>query len=235
MPHPQPLYESGHLRLVTGASLRPGGVALTRKALEICAFTQGSRILDAGCGAGSTLALLGEMGFAHLGVDKSAMLLREAAAYGKVMLADILDLPLKDGCFVGVMCECVFSLQLDKPAALREICRVLETGGKLILSDLYLRKGEAAPAAGGLAGSCLAGALPLAVLQNMLEQCGLKAMHVSDESYYLRELAARMILKFGSPAAFWRQWSGQDAEPETCLCGEAAKNLGYLLVVAEKL
>ena len=53
-----------------GRSLRPGGLMLTRRAADFCGFSADSRILDAGCGYGMTLAYLDEaLGISGTGCD----------------------------------------------------------------------------------------------------------------------------------------------------------------------
>ncbi|MDL2279689.1 class I SAM-dependent methyltransferase [Desulfovibrio sp. OttesenSCG-928-G11] len=60
---------SGAIRQLTGGCLHPGGLSLTRRALEAAAFAPGSRLLDLGCGGGASLGLLASLGFAAVGLD----------------------------------------------------------------------------------------------------------------------------------------------------------------------
>ena len=41
-----------------GPYIRPGGFSFTKKAIEVCRFPVGSRIVDIGCGVGGTLKCL---------------------------------------------------------------------------------------------------------------------------------------------------------------------------------
>ena len=57
---------------VTDGFIRPGGMALTDRALSLCEFPPGSRLLDVGCGTGTTVEhLIQRFGFFAAGVDPS--------------------------------------------------------------------------------------------------------------------------------------------------------------------
>lgn len=77
-------WEHPALRAVAGAALRPGGVALTMRALELARqlamLPHDALVVDLGCGPGETVALLHEGGMAAVGLDISAGLLAEARA-----------------------------------------------------------------------------------------------------------------------------------------------------------
>lgn len=219
------LYESPLLREITGDTLRPGGLEPTARALEICAFPPGSRLLDAGCGVGGTLKFLQERGFSCLGVERRADFAAEAAHHGPVLRADLTAMPVADAGFPGVFCECVLSLFADKNAVLREFFRILVPRGKLILTDLCSPQetGEVTRGPNG----CAAGAVPLPALKNILWENGFSVAFHEDYSRALRELAARMAWQAGSVAAFMQQ-----AEIDSpCGC---SGGLSYHLIIAEK-
>lgn len=52
------VYENKDMRGVTGDTLRPGGMFLTDRAVKICDFKNGDKILDVGCGMGATVEKL---------------------------------------------------------------------------------------------------------------------------------------------------------------------------------
>ena len=52
------VYENEDMRRVTGDTLRPGGMFLTDRAIKICDFKYGDKILDVGCGMGVTVEKL---------------------------------------------------------------------------------------------------------------------------------------------------------------------------------
>ena len=70
------LWERPDFRRAAGDAWRPGGVALTGRALDKCAASgwlpPGGLVLDLGCGAGATLRMLAGRGYRALGLDKNA-------------------------------------------------------------------------------------------------------------------------------------------------------------------
>lgn len=155
-------WEHPVLRAVAGAALRPGGVALTWRALELARqlsnLPHNARLMDLGCGPGETVALLREGGMAAVGLDVSASLLDEARARnGRLPLIRAVagadehssahhapGLPLRTASLDGVFCECVLSVLPGRQAVLAELARVLRPGGVLVWTDLYVRTGRTA-------------------------------------------------------------------------------------------
>lgn len=224
-------YEHSPLRQLTGNCLRPGGLELTRHALELCALPPGSRVLDLGCGPGASLGLLRERGYDGLGLDRSAPLLAEAAL--PVLRGDVHALPLEDSRLDGILCECVLSLARDKAAVLGECFRVLRPGGRLVLSDLIVRGESLAP--GAAAAPCVAGAVSLQALEHLLRVAGFTLLFREDHSRCLQELAARIVWHFGSLAAFAELWrAGERPVEEAAPACPSGKNLGYTLLIAQK-
>ena len=128
--------ESLSLRSICGDSLRPGGLELTLKALDLCSFPPKAKIADLACGYGATLELLTGLGFEAVGLELSTDRLAAAAARGKVIQGDSHRLPWQDASFDGLMCECSLSLAQDTALALRECLRGLKKKGRLIVSEL---------------------------------------------------------------------------------------------------
>lgn len=204
-------YESEELRAVCGATLRPGGLELTRAALKFHPFPAGSILLDLGCGRGGTLEFLNRRGFEAIGVEKSPHLAAEARERGRVIEADIHDLPLGDHSVDGIFCECVLSLAADQNRVLSECARVLKPGGALIISDLiHSPKTEGDAARGTPVSGCLAGAKPLADYIQLLNRAGFRSEQVSDHSRALAELAARLVWQYGSTDILRRLWGGDE-------------------------
>ena len=73
LPYEHPLWPS-----VMGQCLHPGGEALSRRLLALCAFPSGARVLDAGCGPGVTLGLLKESGLDAVGLDRDERMVGQA-------------------------------------------------------------------------------------------------------------------------------------------------------------
>ncbi len=94
------------------------------------------RILDAGCGTGGNLALLGRLGRV-VAVDWSDLAIDLAAARGSADLAraSVVALPFRDAAFDLVTSfEVLYHRAVpDDGAALRELRRVLRPGGWLLL------------------------------------------------------------------------------------------------------
>ncbi len=105
----------------------------------------GRRVLDVGCGCGmdSMVAsmLVGPSG-AVTGVDLTPEMFRAAQAAGWANLRFVEGnaerLPFSDGEFDVVISNGVLNLIPDKPAAFREIRRVLKAGGVLAAADLVV-------------------------------------------------------------------------------------------------
>jgi SAM-dependent methyltransferase len=109
----------------------------------LVAVERGSRVVDLGCGTGSSLrfivaALRGGMA---VGVDRAGAVLREAAATpglaGRVSLlrADLgRPLPFAAASFDRALCHNVLEFLPDPQLLLREVHRVLRPGGRLVLS-----------------------------------------------------------------------------------------------------
>jgi arsenite methyltransferase len=228
------LYESEQLRAVTGLKIRPGGLALTGRAMEFCRFTARSRLLDVGCGTGATVEYLrNHYQLDTCGLDISSLLLvegksREPAlpllrAYGE-------SLPFASGSLDGILCECVLSLFSEPVSALHEFNRVLGPDGMLILSDVYLRGegGEFTLQEDALDG-CLKGARSARFTETMLSEAGFSILLWEDHTPLLKELAARLVLAHGSADALWG-----GMKDSGCFSSMAALRPGYYLLVAKK-
>lgn len=107
------------------------------------------QILDAGCGTGLVGAELAAAGFHDVfGIDLSAESLDIAAAsshYRAVAEHDLTDLPtaLLDASFDGVICVGVMTYMADVEGICREFCRVVRSGGVIVLSqrsDLFVAR-----------------------------------------------------------------------------------------------
>jgi SAM-dependent methyltransferase len=93
---------------------------------------RGTRLLDAGCGAGTCLHLAHERGAEVHGLDASEALLAIAAdraPAAELRLGDLEDLPYGDDAFDVVTGFNAFQFARDMVAALREAARVTRPGG----------------------------------------------------------------------------------------------------------
>ena len=220
----QALYQCPAFQQASGPALRPGGLALTAHGLDLCGFAPGARVGDLGCGQGATLALLQRRGCLAVGLDTDLGFLGQARKHGPVLRAQAQALPFPGAGLDGLICECVLST-LDRPeAALAEMTRVLRPGGRLLLTDLYLREA----ASGSPVPGCLSGAVSRHEIEARLLAAGLRPLVFEDHGRALRELAGRLIFAHGSLELFWRQALGRD-----CACPDL-RAVSYGLIIAEK-
>ncbi len=212
-PDRQPLFERPEFRAVAGETLRPGGLALTRRALALVELPPNALVADLGCGPGATARLLALAGHRVLAMDPDTRAWGAAAPSGVLRIAAGAErLPLPEGCLDAVFCECVLSVTGKSRAVLAEIGRVLRPGGVLALSDLC-REG------GGLSlrGDCLSGALPLDDLAEDLRHAGMTIDVFEDHSRLLAELAGRLVLA-GLPLRELKGGCSSQTPPGYFLC-----------------
>lgn len=206
-----PLWKTPELRVAAGNTLRPGGFALTDRAAEILGVLPGWRVLDVGCGLGSTVGRLrARYGAQAWGVDFSMEQLAAADGLPGLVRARGDCLPFRTGTFDALFCECVLSLLDDRARALEEFARVLKPGGHLVLTDLYSGDGCACPG-----DSCATRAGSLADVRGLLSKHGFGVTLAEDHSPHLRDLAARLI------------WVGGGRK---CACDG---HLSYYLMIAQ--
>ena len=95
------------------------------------------RVLDVGCGTGTLAAALAERGAKVWGVDPSGEMLVEARRAGRAgpglafKLGAAEALPFKDAWFERAVSRLALHL-VDRPAAFRELARVLAPGGRFV-------------------------------------------------------------------------------------------------------
>ncbi len=233
------MYENGSLSKATGdKTLRPGGFDLTDRLLTLCELSADSRIVDVGCGTGGTVEYLRDSGFAHaIGIDRSELLLQTgicrrpdlplACAWSK-------SLPMASGHADAILAECSFSAMAGLDGALTEFHRVLRSGGRLALSDIYARNAEGLPALHSLPLSCgLRHAVTREQLTENLQAHGFEIAVWEDHSEMLKQLVGQMILAHGSMREFWSQ-SEPGTDPMELQIAVGKAKLGYHLLVAQK-
>jgi len=241
------LYEQAAFREAVGDELRPGGLELTAELATACSLSPGGRVLDLGCGTGSTAAFLAREWQADVvGLDCSASRLAEARARKEAVIwveGQAECIPCPDGFFDAVFAECVVNALADPTQALGEIHRVLRPGGLLAVSDLYLRRPVQGP--DGIEpvrpaswmeripeSTCLRGALSREATVSRLSEAGFFVHTWRDRSHVLKEFVARMVFSYGSAARFWEALLGGGTP---CREMVAQARPGYFLVVAERL
>jgi arsenite methyltransferase len=161
----------------------------------IAALTPGERVLDLGSGGGFDAFLaarqVGPTGRV-IGVDMTpemiALARRNAAKVGldhvEFRLGDIEHLPVADASVDAIMSNCVINLAPDKPAVFREAFRVLAPGGRLAISDMVAVGDLPAAIANDPVAytGCIAGATPVADLEQMIAAAGFQQVRVSVQA-----------------------------------------------------
>jgi len=232
----QPMYENSSLSQITGGPLRPGGLDLTARLLELCELPCGARILDVGCGTGSTVEELRATGSYHaFGIDRSELLLQTGmilhpnlpltCGWGKA-------LPVANSVMDAVIAECSLSAMTNLEDVLAEFQRVLRPNGRLALSDVYARNPDGIPVLRTLPLSCgLRDTLTQTELTTRLQMHGFEILVWEDHSETLKYLAAQMILAHGSMSEFWSK-SEPAADPLDLQIAISKAKLGYTILVA---
>ena len=195
---------------------RPGGLALTERALRAGGFRPGDRLLDVGCGAGATVEWLRQQRLEAYGVDPDG-----ARLIGRphLLRARGEALPFRAAFADGVLLECSLSLLDERDAALAECRRVLRAGGRLAVTSLCAQR----PASLGGGLGRVETQLGLVAL---LGSHGFAVELVEDCSEHLRALWGQLILDGGREAAA--------ASLGADLAALKAARCGYCLVVARK-
>lgn len=226
-------YESEAVRAVTGQTIRPGALELTRRAADYCGLGQGDRLLDVGCGTGASMEFLRtRYGVMVAGMDLSRNLLATARRQQpplNLIRGDAMALPLKAGRLRAITCECVCSLLPDAASALAAFHRILQPKGHLIISDLYWRMNdETVLDLSQGAGGCLTGAVDRQTMVNRIESAGFQIELWEDHTQLLKSLAAQLVWAGVSLDAWW----GVDCTSGGC---SGRQRPGYCLIIARKL
>jgi len=114
-----------------------GNLPLHGAALDAARVTRGTRLLDAGCGAGLVALLATLRGATVSALDASAALLaiaRERLPGADVRAGDLEALPYPDGAFDAVVAVNSVFFAADLPAAMRELARVVRPGGRVVVT-----------------------------------------------------------------------------------------------------
>jgi SAM-dependent methyltransferase len=146
------------------------------------------------------------------------------------------SLPFCDGEWDGVLAECSLSLTRDPDAALRECMRVLRHGGKLILSDVYVKNSKAIPEIRALhLDCCLTGALSKDELMGKLRKGGFTVLVWEDHSAALKHFAAQLILSGSAGQSFRCSLTGAGPLDGFRIEQAASRGgFGYFLAVVAK-
>jgi ubiquinone/menaquinone biosynthesis C-methylase UbiE len=112
-----------------------------RASLEALGLEQPDRLLDLGCGTGSASRTAAAKAASVVGVDLSPEMIGRAHELGaglenvRFEVGDAEHLRFDDGVFTAVLCSNSFHHYPDPVRAVREMARVLEPGGRLVIGD----------------------------------------------------------------------------------------------------
>jgi len=220
----------------------PGGLRLTKRLIDYCAFSSGAKVVDIGCGTGETVQYLRhECGIDAVGVDAAA----ERLTAGKERWPDLPlievvaeNLPFAADSVDGVVAECSLSVMRGagndtfnstivecKCKVIAEMGRILVAGGKLALTDIYDKNPDDGLPPVFLNYPALAG---------LLSENGFKILVWEDHSTHLKEFIASFIMKYGSIRELWQSITSV----KNCPINDSAmkiNKLSYFLLVAEKI
>ncbi len=126
------------------SNLIHGKLRITDEALKIWELSKGAEVLDIGCGQGETVEYLEkEYGYKTTGIDISKEIIQSGLERNPKLNIQHGDGEFLDGflsySFDGVMMGCILSLIGLPDEALHEAYCVLKKGGKLFISDLYIK------------------------------------------------------------------------------------------------
>jgi arsenite methyltransferase len=187
-------YSSAAARFLLGESFHPGGAALTSRLVNALHVGRGDLVVDVACGPGTSARQLArEAGCNVVGVDLAPP---EATHDPRVRFVrgDAEALPLDDASVEGALCECALCTFPDKPAAARELARVLRPGARLALSDLTARPAELPESLASLHAwvACVGDARPLSEITDLLARAGLDVEHTETHDDALTALLDRV-------------------------------------------
>jgi ubiquinone/menaquinone biosynthesis C-methylase UbiE len=121
--------------------LHPGGLAATRRLAEVCQIDGKTKVLDVGCGKGTSAIYLAEhYGCSIVGVDISPDSIDEARRLAhrrgledkvRFEVGDALHLPFPNNQFDATISQALLVLVKDKLQAVRESLRVARPGARL--------------------------------------------------------------------------------------------------------
>jgi ubiquinone/menaquinone biosynthesis C-methylase UbiE len=161
----------------------------------------GETVLDLGSGAGMDCFLaakkVGPTGRV-IGVDMTPEMVDRArenvrkngASNVEFRLGEIENLPVADSSVDVIISNCVINLSTDKPRVFREAFRVLRPGGRLMVSDLALKKPLPKEIQASVEAyvACIAGAIEKDKYLGTIREAGFSNVEVVSEKAFPAEL-----------------------------------------------
>ena len=243
----------------TSFGFHPGGADLTREAARYAGWKAGDRILDVGCGDGTSMRLLrDELELKPVGCDRDkAILARAKELDGTLQLrqTDGMSLDFPSLYFDGALLECSFSLMNRHDELLHELYCILKPGATFAMTDLYCinpdldRADETYYEAKRILNTpkqendCKnADSIPspylldgMFVIDNLIQtirDTGFEITLFRDRTRQLQDYYAQLLFDYGSLDAYWEAVLPKGCRP---FCRVVpGKNCGYFLLTARK-
>jgi ubiquinone/menaquinone biosynthesis C-methylase UbiE len=176
--------------------IHPGGFEATHRLLRSCHIDKSSRLLDIGCGKGTTSVLLAQKyGCNVVGLDLSEDLLRQATTLAKrkglehkvsFRVGDALNMPFADGEFDRAVGQAVLILLGDKKKAIQEALRVTKPGGYIGWLELSWKKQPTREFLDGVSNVicayCMLGVETFENWKKLFNESGVKELQTFDYS-----------------------------------------------------
>lgn len=180
----------------------------TEEIIRLVLNSDKEKILDIGCGMGTTLMSIAEshtLGKQFIGVDFSERMIARARDKSKDLqenirknsaffVADVQEMPYMDEQFDFIYSECVFNLVQNRTKAMQEVHRLLAPGGIFVYTDFV----SFADVPGeikndlSLVSGCRAGSIRLSENLSLLEEQGFRDFDIinftEDKNKRYREL-----------------------------------------------
>ncbi|MDF2673461.1 MAG: arsenite S-adenosylmethyltransferase [Clostridiales bacterium] len=105
------------------------------------------------------------------------------------------DIPMKDEAIDVILSNCVINLCEDKEKALKEVYRVLKTGGRLAIADVVILKDVPQDIKQNMEMwvGCIAGALPTQEYIQILKKVGFKDVEILPVNVYTKEIIESIV------------------------------------------
>ncbi|MBR0173520.1 MAG: class I SAM-dependent methyltransferase [Lachnospiraceae bacterium] len=208
--------------------LRPGGLKLTKEGADCAGISAGSRVLDIGCGTGTTLRFLYDTyGCGVSGTDiseKAVAIAGKRVPEADICCADASVLPFPDATFDAVFMECTLTLFERPQDALSEAGRVLVKGGFLIIETLKRKDARV---------FLDDGAVSLPLLTAFLEENGFHVVCSEDKTEELVRFSTAIIFQYDSLDVYLKSCE-KETGSSIFSCDMNRKGLGYHLIVAQR-
>ena len=197
----------------------PGGIALTKKLLNLSLLQKGSMILDVGCGDGDACQFLSSEGYRAIGLD--IVRCPSEKLNSERIQGQSNAIPILEETVDAVLMECVLSILPTDDGSLTEIIRVLKPGGILLFSDLYMRYPDEESEKNRIDSESDYPKIRLAdELLNIFGESGLSVRYWEDQSAVLQSLRLKFL------------WEGNASENKFPY---KMKNIGYICLIAERV